>query len=82
MDLYTFYAVQRHGAAALPGASGLDHPGTRGYERASVRARMLHDAHERRRLARLERRSRRLRARLRAVEAQLAPSVPPLTAGC
>lgn len=75
MDQFTLYAVERQGASALPASAASARPGSREFERWARKVRMLRGAREVRLTVRLERRSRRLRARLLAVETQLG--LPP-----
>ncbi|WP_098406215.1 hypothetical protein [Paramicrobacterium agarici] len=82
MDQFSLHAIERRGAAAVPGSACLGHPGTREYESWSRESRMLLSAREQRRMAHLERRSRRLRARLTTLESRInggTPSRPAIT---
>ncbi|WP_167133522.1 hypothetical protein [Paramicrobacterium chengjingii] len=71
MDQFSLYAIERHGASALPGSTEHGTPGTRGYEKWAQEERMLRAARERSAARGLERRRRRLEHRLTSLNERI-----------
>ncbi|WP_166983045.1 hypothetical protein [Paramicrobacterium fandaimingii] len=71
MDQFSLYAIERHGASALPGFTEHSMPGTRRYEEWARVDRMLRVAREHSTARRLERRRRRLQRRLASVNERI-----------